>query len=401
MMRPGALLVALVALYLIAVVDAKAASIKLKRDANAYERMMANYGQARSSLKQKYIARYAASSPVAASGEHGVPLTNYMNAQYFGEIGIGTPPQPFTVVFDTGSSNLWVPSTRCSSIACFLHRRFDASQSSTFKENGTEFAIRYGTGSLEGVISNDVVTIADIEIEGQDFGESVKEPGITFALGRFDGILGLGYDTISVQHVTPPFYTMVNRKLVDKPVIGVWLNNGGDDDGGEIVLGGVNEEHYEGPVTWAPVIRKGYWEVELQGAKLGGKKLPIETKRAAIDTGSSLFAMPVAEADELNQRIGGKKNFAGQYILDCGTVASLPVLNLTFAGKEFELTPDDYVLRAGASPIGGGEQCISGFMGIDIPPPAGPLWIVGDVFLRVYYSIYDLGQNRVGFARAV
>jgi saccharopepsin len=81
------------------------------------------------------------------------------------------------VVFDTGSSNLWVPSTRCQSIACWLHRRYDASQSETYVENGTEFAIRYGTGSLKGVISNDVLTVGDIVVEGQDFGESVEEPG--------------------------------------------------------------------------------------------------------------------------------------------------------------------------------------------------------------------------------
>lgn len=250
----------------------------------------------------------------------------------------GTPPQPFTVVFDTGSSNLWVPSTRCSSIACFLHRRYDATQSSTYKENGTEFAIRYGTGSLEGVISNDVVTIADIEISKQDFGESVKEPGITFALGRFDGILGLGYDTISVQRVVPPFYTMVNRKLVDQPVFGVWLNNGGDDDGGEITFGGWDEDHIEGEITWTKVIRKGYWEVQLDSASLGGHALPIQTKRAAIDTGSSLFAMPVEEADAINAKLGGKKNFAGQYTVDCEKVSSMPVFSLVFAGKKFDLT---------------------------------------------------------------
>ena len=103
-----------------------------------------------------------------------------------------------------------MPSTRCSSIACWLHRRYDASKSETFKENGTEFAIRYGTGSLEGIISNEVLGLGDLQVTDQDFGESVKEPGLTFAMGRFDGILGLGYDRISVQGVVPPFYNMIN-----------------------------------------------------------------------------------------------------------------------------------------------------------------------------------------------
>jgi len=326
---------------------------------------------------------------------HGVPLSNYMNAQYFAEISIGTPPQTFTVVLDTGSSNLWVPSTRCSSIACFLHRRYDADQSSTYKSNGTAFAIRYGTGSLEGVISNDVLTIGDLTIKGQDFGESVKEPGLTFAFGKFDGIMGLGYDTISVKHVTPPFYHMVSRGLLDESIFSFYLNNvETGEEQGEAVFGGVDPSHYEGKIHYAPVIRKGYWEVKLENVKFGDEFIDIDPVGAAIDTGSSLLVLPTTLAELINKEIGAKKNYAGQYTLDCATVPSLPPFCLVFNGKEFCLEATDYVLEVQ-------KQCISGFMGLDVPPPMGPIWIIGDVFLRKYYTVYDLGRNRVGFATAV
>jgi len=78
-------------------------------------------------------------------------------------------------------------------------------------------------------------------------------PPISFAhlkKKQFSLLLYSGYDTISVQRVVPPFYNMINQKLIDEMQFGVWL--GGTDDGeqgGEIVFGGVNEDHYIGDIS--------------------------------------------------------------------------------------------------------------------------------------------------------
>ncbi|KAG0041386.1 Vacuolar protease A [Gryganskiella cystojenkinii] len=325
---------------------------------------------------------------------YGVPLSNYMNAQYYGDISIGSPPQTFSVVFDTGSSNLWVPSTHCSSIACFLHRRFDSNKSKTFQANGTEFGIQYGSGSLEGIISNDNVEVGGIVIKGQDFGESVKEPGLAFAFGKFDGIFGLGYDTISVLGVVPPFYNIVNEKLVDDPVFAFYLAQDGGSTGGQMTLGGVDPNHFTGDIEWHAVTRKGYWEIALNKIRLGDEEVDFNGAHAAIDTGSSLIVLETALAEMINKQLGAKKNYAGQYTIDCSAVPNLPDFSFFFGKKEYKLTGADYILNAG------GDNCISGFMGMDFPESMGDLWIVGDVFLRKFYSVYDLGNDRVGFALA-
>lgn len=74
---------------------------------------------------------------------------------------------------------------KCTSIACFLHQKYDSSQSSTYKSNGTEFSIQYGSGSMEGFVSQDTLTIGDLEVKGLDFAEATKEPGLAFAFGKW------------------------------------------------------------------------------------------------------------------------------------------------------------------------------------------------------------------------
>ncbi|KAI1100892.1 Asp-domain-containing protein [Jackrogersella minutella] len=325
--------------------------------------------------------------------DHPVPISNFMNAQYFSEISIGTPPQDFKVILDTGSSNLWVPSSSCGSIACYLHQKYDSSSSSSYKENGTEFEIRYGSGSLSGFVSQDTLTIGDLVVTNQDFAEATSEPGLAFAFGRFDGILGLGFDRLSVQGIVPPFYQMANQKLIDDSVFAFYLSgeNGGDDS--EVVFGGIDKSHYKGKITEIPLRRKAYWEVDFDSISFGDETAELENTGVILDTGTSLIALPSDLAELLNKEIGAKKSYNGQYTVECSLRDSLPDISFKLAGHDFAIGPYDYILEVQGS-------CISTFMGMDFPAPVGPLAILGDAFLRRWYSIYDLGKGTVGLAEA-
>ncbi|CAI9290739.1 unnamed protein product [Lactuca saligna] len=98
-----------------------------------------------------------------------------MDVQYYGEIGIGTPSQKFTVIFVTGSSNLWVPSSKCYfSVACLFHSNYKAVHSSTYKKNGISAAIQYGTGAITSIFSQDFVQLGDLIVkEHFDMGDGL------------------------------------------------------------------------------------------------------------------------------------------------------------------------------------------------------------------------------------
>ena len=275
----------------------------------------------------------------------------------FSEITIGTPPQTFKVVLDTGSSNLWVPSSECGSIACYLHTKYDSSSSSTYKKNGTAFEIRYGSGSLSGFVSQDVMTIGDLKIKDQIFAEATEEPGLAFAFGRFDGILGLGYDTISVNKIPPPFYNMIDQGLLDEPVFAFYLSDTNNGDDSEATFGGVDESHYTGKITTIPLRRKAYWEVDLDAITFGDSTAELENTGVILDTGTSLIALPTTLAELLNKEIGAKKGYNGQYTIECEKRDSLPDMSFTLSGHEFAITPYDYILEVQGS-------CISSFMGM-------------------------------------
>nr|XP_011766854.1 pepsin A-1-like [Macaca nemestrina] len=152
------------------------------------------------------------------------PLENYLDVEYFGTIGIGTPAQDFTVIFDTGSSNLWVPSVYCSSLACTNHNLFNPQDSSTYQSTSGTLSITYGTGSMTGILGYDTVQVGGISDTNQIFGLSETEPGSFLYYAPFDGILGLAYPSISSSGATPVFDNIWDQGLVSQDLFSVYLS---------------------------------------------------------------------------------------------------------------------------------------------------------------------------------
>ncbi|ORX95330.1 hypothetical protein K493DRAFT_337388 [Basidiobolus meristosporus CBS 931.73] len=316
-----------------------------------------------------------------------LPLENENDVAYYGDVTIGTPGQTFSMIFDTGSSDFWVPSVACQSKACQNHRKFDPAKSSTFTRSPGNFSIRYGTGSLTGTTGQDVVSVGGLNITKQTIGLSTQEADF-FVNTIADGILGLGFRQISEIEAPPPFYNMISEKLIDQPIFSFWF--GRYPEGGELTFGAVNNSRFSGEIKYAPVIREGYWEVALQGASIGNRTVRLSSNGAAIDTGTSLIVMPDNEADTVNSYIGGTSlGSQGLYTIPCS--GDLPDVSLKFGGVQYTLSSDDYVLQDTD------DTCISAFGSSGI---SQPIWIVGDAFLRKYYTVYDLGKKRVGFALA-
>eukprot|EP01060_Flectonema_neradi_P041068 TRINITY_DN95_c0_g1_i1.p1 TRINITY_DN95_c0_g1~~TRINITY_DN95_c0_g1_i1.p1 ORF type:complete len:387 (+),score=90.55 TRINITY_DN95_c0_g1_i1:125-1285(+) len=319
-----------------------------------------------------------------------IPIKDFMNAQYYGPVSIGTPQQVFSAIYDTGSSNLWMPGKNCSKCT---HKKYDSSKSSTYVANGTAFSILYGSGAVQGFCDEDLVTFGGLKSEKQIFAETTAEPGLPWVVGRFDGILGMGWPQISVNGITPVFFNLMNQQKVDAGQFSFWLSATPGKDGGELALGGTDPDKYSGDFNYVPVTKEGYWQIEADSVSIGSTKLRTNFQ-AVVDSGTSLLAFPMVEAIKINSHLNCTDAGIECVFTVCPDFNTLPDLTFVLNGRGYVLTGKDYILQVTSE---GQTQCVSGIMGFPgLPEHLGA--IMGDVFMRKFYTTFDVSNKRVGFA---
>ncbi|BAM41546.1 aspartyl protease precursor [Theileria orientalis strain Shintoku] len=332
-------------------------------------------------------------------------LLNFENSQYFGEIEIGTPPKSFVVVFDTGSSQLWVPSKLCvneKSNGCNRHRLFDFSKSSTYQPmmKGDEILseyIRYGTGECVLTLGFDNVKIGSLNVKHQSIGLSVLESEHPFGDLPFDGLVGLGFPDSELndsKQMTPIFDSIKDQKVLKRNLIAFYMSKDVKQPG--LLSFGSIDPKYVLPghkPWWFPVVKTDYWEIEVDSLFVDGKKVPFDKKyHAAVDTGSSLISGPSEIVIPLLEKIDVKE--------DCSNIKELPRISFVFTdvmGRKvkFDLDPEDYVLQDEVEKV-----CAMGILPMDLPETRKPLFVIGANFIRRYLAIFDRDQMVVGLVPA-
>jgi hypothetical protein len=312
---------------------------------------------------------------------------------YWGSISLGTPPQPFKVIFDTGSGNLIVPSSQCNSAGCKPHTKYNTKSSTTSSaiqnEKGEGNAeISFGTGNIAGDFYRDRMCIGESLCIDSNFIAADQESTEPFQEIPFDGIMGLGFKDLSMGKGFNIIDDLSDGGMLPGGQVSFYLTDGGDS---EVTFGGYKSEYLASDILWARVDLESYWQVSIDDITFDNqpKKLCGGGCNVAVDTGTSMLAGPSDLVDKLTNMLGAKD--------DCSNFNSLPKLGFQIGDKVLNLKPDDYMDSKGS-------ECSLSFMSLDVPPPKGPLFIFGDPFLRRFVTIFDRAGagsgSRVGFAVA-
>eukprot|EP00928_Gymnodinium_smaydae_P096573 TRINITY_DN8560_c0_g1_i1.p1 TRINITY_DN8560_c0_g1~~TRINITY_DN8560_c0_g1_i1.p1 ORF type:complete len:570 (-),score=98.50 TRINITY_DN8560_c0_g1_i1:91-1800(-) len=377
-----------------------------------------------------------------AEGRHlRVDLLNNNNSQYYGDFTLGTPRQHFTGIFDTGSGMIWVPGSHCKSQVCQDHNRFDGTASNQYvpassTQSDVDHArgtIRYGTGRVDYEGGVDTLTVCDshdnagcagaddhhISMPGQPIGTSTEQTNYPFSILPFDGIVGMAPSVNKGSML----HQLKAAGALAKNIFGFYFSEDTHRNG-SVTFGGVEPQRIapHSPLNWFDITKPNEWTIKLKDITVNGQPLHVCDKRpggvcpAVVDTGSSLVTGPQAEMEKLLPKIRTDVNCKG---LDAMPEVAVQLVDRDGRVVSYPLNPKEYVLRSleevpgsgnyghvNEFPVLGNADAASPEVqpvcepGIGVMDVAGSKWVLGNTFLRRYYSIFDDDRGLVGFVRS-
>lgn len=308
-------------------------------------------------------------------------------------IQVGSPLKSFLISVDTGSSDFFVASDKCPNLQCAGKNIYIPQQSRTSQPQNYSYTISFGDGSsVQSDVMTDTVSLGGVTLRDIGIG-AVTELSSQFQSSKgdtSDGLMGFGFPSLA-QSKTVPFFTAMTQSNERQGVIGARFSRK-SETGSELTIGGANPAAYRGALTPLNVLAMqgqppGFWDVSLGGVIVNGKSMKISSKVATIDTGTSILGVPLKDARQIYASVAGAKSSgSGQYTFPC---EALPMVSIVFGGREFEINPVD--MSIGKDEYG---NCVGGIIGLD----RKDVWLVGQVFLKNVYTVFDQKNYSVSFA---
>ncbi|KAI0786584.1 aspartic peptidase domain-containing protein [Abortiporus biennis] len=348
----------------------------------------------------------------------GIGIINQeRDSSYLGSVSLGTPPQTFNVVLDTGSSDFWLASTQCTSCSIGTPA-YDPSKSSSFKQSTNALGqaqstnIRYGSGEVAGIIAAETVSMGGFTVPSQTM---LVATDLSSGLldGDAAGIMGLAFSALAATRATPFWEALLNGNQLTDPEMSFWLTREvdnaraqQDEFGGVFTLGGTNSTLFQGDIEFLDMpaaTQPTFWLLNLSGATVGGKAISLpssDSPLSAIDTGTTLIGGPSASVQAIYAQVPGSQeltgNMAGFFAYPCTQDISVAI---SFGGKTWPISSADMNLGS----VGNGF-CLGGIFDLTLGSNVGsgggnPSWVVGDTFLKNVYSVFRANPPSIGFAQ--
>ncbi|KAH8822817.1 acid protease [Flagelloscypha sp. PMI_526] len=320
------------------------------------------------------------------------------DVSYSATIPIGTPPQNFLILMDSGSADFWVASENCVSQDggdCGPHQVLGPKSSSSFQASNTPFQVTYGTGAVAGTLAQDDIDVAGLKLQAHTFGVAEQETVEFSDAGVvFDGLMGLAQSTLSQQKTLTPVEALAKAGQIDAAVVSYRIPRLADKkNDGQITFGALDTSLFD-PATLVElpnVSKDGFWESAVDGITVDGQAPAIQGQRTAIlDTGMISLARETLETSAVMSAVpGAALDQQAGFLVPCNTQS---VVAFTFGGQEFKVQPGDL---ATGQQVGNG-MCLAGIQSGNVG--AATEWLVGDVFLKNAIFSTNVDKNIMNLA---